>query len=148
MKLAEECKKVKSFITVNTSAVLQAMFGAILYDNNFSLKKYCADKVGYCKRNRDVLADIIEKEFDFCENWQKPAGGYFTTVKIPFDPTNELVVEGIEKYGVIVCPMSMFCIDSENGKNMIRLSFSHMTPEEIREGMGRMKNWITDVSNR
>ena len=148
VKLAEECKKVKSFITVNTSAVLQAMFGAILYDNNFSLKKYCADKVGYCKRNRDVLADIIEKEFDFCDNWQKPAGGYFTTVKIPFDPTNELVVEGIEKYGVIVCPMSMFCIDPENGKNMIRLSFSHMTPEEIREGIGRMKNWITDVSNR
>lgn len=147
-KLAEECKKVKSFITVNTSAVLQAMFGTILYDNNFSLKKYCADKVSYCKQNRDILADIIENEFDFCDNWQKPAGGYFTTVKIPFDPTNELVVDGIEKYGVIVCPMSMFCINPENGRNMIRLSFSHMTPDEIKTGMGRMKKWITDVSNR
>ena len=148
VKVAEECKKVKSFITVNTSAVLQAMFGAILYDNDFSLKKYCADKVGYCKQNRDALAEIIENEFDFCDNWHKPAGGYFTTVKIPFDPTNELVIEAIEKYGVIVCPMSMFCMEPENGKNMIRLSFSHMTIDEIKTGMARMKNWITDVSNR
>ena len=69
-------------------------------------------------------------------------------MKIPFDPTNELVVDGIEKYGVIVCPMSMFCINPENGRNMIRLSFSHMTPDEIKTGMGRMKKWITDVSNR
>jgi len=148
VKLAEECKKVKSFITVNTSSVVQAVFGAILYDNDFSLKQYCADKVSYCKQNRDVLAEIIEKEFDFCSNWSKPAGGYFTTVKIPFDPTNELVTEAIEKYGVIVCPMSMFCMNPENGKNMIRLSFSHMTPDQIKTGMKRMKDWIIDVSNR
>ncbi len=146
VKLAEECKKVKSFITVNTSALLQAMFGAILYDNDFSLKKYCLDKVEYCKKNRDVLADIIENQFDFCGKWNKPEGGYFTTLKIPFNATNTMIIEAAEKYGVIVCPMSMFCIDPENGKNMLRLSFSHMTVEQIKTGMDRMKKWITDVS--
>ncbi len=148
VKLAEECKKVKSFITVNTSTLLQAMFGAILYDNDFSLKEYCLDKVEYCKQNRDVLADIIENQFGFCGKWRKPEGGYFTTLKIPFNATNEMVIEAAEKYGVIVCPMSMFCIDPENGKNMLRLSFSHMTVEQIKIGMDRMKNWICDVLNK
>lgn len=145
VKLAEECKKVKSFITVNTSSLLQAMFGTILYENNFTLKKYCADKIAYCKKNRDVLAEIIENEFDFCDNWHKPEGGYFTALKIPFTATNEMIYEAAEKYGVIVCPMSMFCMNPENGKNMLRLSFSQMTEGQIKKGMMRLKNWIDDV---
>ena len=146
VKLAEECKKVKSFITVNTSSVLQAMFGEVLYENNFSLKQYCSDKVLYCKNNCDIIADFIGKEFSsFCGDWKKPKGGYFTTLKIPFDPTQEMIMDAVEKFGVIVCPMSMFCIDSENGKNKIRLSFSQMTPDQINEGMLRLKKWIYSV---
>lgn len=146
IKLAEECKKVKSFITVNTSSVLQAMFGAVLYENNFSLKQYCSDKVLYCKNNCNKIADFIEKEFSsICNNWEKPKGGFFTTLKIPFDPTQEMIMNAVEKFGVIVCPMSMFCIDPENGRNKIRLSFSQMTPEQINEGMNRIKRWIYSV---
>ena len=144
-KLAEECKKVKSFTTVNTSSLLQAMFGSLLYENKFSLKESCKEKVAYCKKNRDVLAEIIENEFDFCEKWIKPEGGYFTSVKIPFDPTNEMILKAAQKYGVIVCPMSMFCIEPKNGENTIRLSFSQMTVDQIKIGMGRMKEWINDV---
>lgn len=142
VKLAEMCKKVKSFTTVNTSSLLQAMFGALLYDNDFSLVNYCKEKVEYCKNNRDVLADIITNEFDFCGGWIKPDGGYFTSLKIPFDPTNDMIIDAAKNFGVIVCPMSMFCIDPTNGANTLRLSFSQMTVEQIRSGMGRLKDWI------
>ena len=39
----------------------------------------------------------------------------------------------------------MFCIEPKNGENTIRLSFSQMTVDQIKIGMGRMKEWINDV---
>lgn len=142
IKLIEACKKVKSFITVNTSVLLQLMLSEILRKEHYSLVNYCKEKVAYCKRNRDVIAKEIKKTFDFAEDWEKPAGGFFTTLRIPFDPTDERVEKAAREYGVIVCPMKMFCIDPKNGENTLRLSYSYMTPEEIIEGIQRLRTFI------
>lgn len=148
IKLSEACKKVKSFMTVNTSTLLQAMLGTILAENDYSLINYCADKVAYCKNNRDVLAEVIESEFDFCGEWKKPSGGYFTILNIPFEPTDAHIFQAARDYGVIVCPLKMLCMQPENGKNAIRLSFSQLTPEDIKSGMLRLKKFLIDTMNK
>ena len=142
IKLIEECKKVKSFVTVNTSALLQAMLAGVLRQENHSLLNYCKEKEAYCKHNRDVLARAIRCSFDFTEPWEKPKGGFFTTLRIPFEPTHELILKAAGEYGVIVCPMSMFCMEPQNGEKTLRLSYSYMTPEEIIEGVGRLAEFV------
>lgn len=73
---------------------------------------------------------------------KKPAGGFFTTLQIPFEPTHERIQKAAREYGVIVCPMQMFCIDPKNGEHTLRLSYSYMTPEEIVEGIRRLHFFI------
>lgn len=142
IKLIEACKKVKSFITVNTSTLLQSMIAETIIKENYSLINYCKEKVLYCKRNRDIIAEEIKRTFDFAKDWEKPAGGFFTTLQIPFEPTHERIQKAAREYGVIVCPMQMFCIDPKNGEHTLRLSYSYMTPEEIVEGIRRLHFFI------
>lgn len=141
-RLADEFKKVKSFITVNTSTLLQAMAGALIQRENYSLKAYCRPKADSCKNNRDVLTKVIREQFSTEQNWDKPKGGFFGVLNIQFQMSNELVLECANKYGVIFCPMSMFCLDKNKGTSQIRLAFCNLTTEEIQTGMERLAGFI------
>lgn len=143
VNLAEECKKVKSFITVNTSNLLQAMLGDILYHQQYSLREYCQPKVEYCKKNRDYLCDAIEKYILVGSAWNKPKGGFFGVLDVPFPITIEKVIKGAKDFGVIVCPMSMFSLNQEKQCTQIRLAFSNMSKEDMEEGIMRLKKMIT-----
>ena len=64
------------------------------------------------------------------------------TVDLPFAMTDDLLKECVEKYSVIVCPMSFFCLEEGAGANQIRLAFSNRTEEEIREGIKRLSRFV------
>ncbi|WP_054742455.1 aminotransferase class I/II-fold pyridoxal phosphate-dependent enzyme [Cellulosilyticum ruminicola] len=49
-EMVEDCKKVKSFMTVNTSTLLQAMVGGLIRRENYSLEEFCQAKVQACKK--------------------------------------------------------------------------------------------------
>ncbi|MCP4148420.1 MAG: PLP-dependent aminotransferase family protein [bacterium] len=63
VKLVEEFKKTKSFITVNTSPLLQAMAGSYLHKHDYSLKETCIAKVQACKTKRDAMIEAFQREF-------------------------------------------------------------------------------------
>lgn len=140
--LVDECKKVKSFITVNTSALLQAMAGAILQRENYSLKSFCRQKVEYCKKNRDALLNAVKHYLGPNQKWQKPAGGFFMVIDIPFSVSDNLILECAEKYSVIFCPMYLFCLNKTKGANQIRLAFSNLTTDEIELGIERLARFL------
>lgn len=142
ISLADECKKVKSFITVNTSNLLQAMLGEILYKEQYSLSEYCQPKIEYCKKNRDYLCNAIETNILNGEKWDKPKGGFFGVLDVPFPITVEKVLTGAKDFGVIVCPMSMFSLHQDKPCYQIRLAFSNMSKENIEEGIVRLKKMI------
>ena len=144
VKLVDEFKKTKSFITVNTSPLIQAMVGSYLEKKNYSLKASCVPKVDACRVQRDAMIDALAGHFAGVEgiSWNKPVGGFFMSMEIPFAMTNELLKECVEKFGVIVCPMSFFYIDEEQGTRQMRLAFSNLSAEKIKEGIGRLANFI------
>jgi len=43
---------------------------------------------------------------------------------------------------VIFCPMSFFYINEEVGARQMRLAFSNLSPETIREGIDRLAKFI------
>jgi (S)-3,5-dihydroxyphenylglycine transaminase len=144
VKLVDEFKKVKSFITVNTSTLLQAMVGSYLQKQDFSFKKSCARKIDMCRKKRNAMIDALELHFPGMDAiyWNKPVGGFFLSMNIPFPITNELLQECVEEYKVIFCPMSFFYINEEVGARQVRLAFSNLSIEKIREGIHRLAKFI------
>jgi (S)-3,5-dihydroxyphenylglycine transaminase len=152
VKLVDEFKKVKSFITVNTSTLIQGMAGSYLQKQGYSLKKANIRKVAAFKTKRDAMVGALADHFSSpgkgknTVKWSTPAGGFFLSVEVPFEITDALLQECVEEYGVIFCPMSYFYLDEKLGARQMRLAFSNLSLETIKEGIGRLANFIKSKS--
>jgi len=147
--LAQELSKVKSFTTVSTSALPQAMVGGMLLQHASSLRPLIQEKVAFYRANRDTMLTSLEEEFSSdplladLVSWNRPGGGFFLTVNLPFVFTNEMLSVCAQKYGVICCPMSFFSLLGRC-ENQVRLSFSYATPTEIRQGIHQFWKFVHD----
>ena len=154
IKLVEEFKKTKSFITVNTSTLLQSMAGSFIRKQDYSMIRFCQPKVEAIGKKRDIMLESLAHHFPSTEawaekiKWNRPVGGFFLVINLPFKVTAELLKECVENYSVIFCPMSFFCLDPEAGAYQIRLAYSPRTHEEIREGIGRLSDFVKGVITR
>src|SRR5262249_46841739 len=138
--LAAELSKVKSFTTVTTSALLQAIVGGILLEANYSLQEYVKAKVAFYRSNRDLMLACLEQHFHDDPlladrvSWNRPGGGFFLTVHLPFAFTKERMRTCAERYGVICCPMTFFSL-LDKCEDQVRLSFSSVSHEQIERGI-------------
>ncbi len=133
--LAVELSKVKSLTTVTTSPLLQAVAGAILLENDCSLRRVVAAKLPFYRGNRDRMLGCLEKELGPVAgvSWNRPAGGFFLTVSLPFAFGAAEVEACAGGHGVIVCPMSYFAL-SPGREKQVRLSFSYVDRAADRGG--------------
>ncbi len=145
--LIQELAKVKSFISINTSPITQAIVGGVLIENNYSLRAYVAHKLSYYKKKRDLFMECLDKAFPG-ENqekslikWNHPSGGFFVTLSLPFEFGKDELLECAEQFGVVCCPMSFFSVTGSN-KSMLRLAFSYCDENEIEEGLMRLASYI------
>lgn len=147
IKLSEEFSKAKSFLTVNTSQLSQAIIGGIIIRNNFSLKKYTKQKFNILKSNRDMMLYMLEFFFPrnelWCKDisWNEPDGGFFINMKLPFNILESDIETSANIFNVIWTPMSYFYIE-KNISSEIRLSFSYVTEEEIKNGIKYLSDFV------
>jgi (S)-3,5-dihydroxyphenylglycine transaminase len=149
--VAEALSKVKSFVSVLTSPITQAAVGGLLVENEFSLRPHCAEKVAECGRRRAHLLGRLEQAFAANVvapiRWNRPSGGFFVVVTLPFEFGRRELVECARDYGVIVCPMSFFALGG-GFRNQVRLAFSNVSPDQIDAGVERFHGYVRDVSAR
>jgi (S)-3,5-dihydroxyphenylglycine transaminase len=143
--LAAELSKVKSLTTVTTAPVVQAVVGALLLENGGSLRGLVRSKLPFYKANRDRMLTCLERELGGVEGvrWNRPAGGFFLTVNLPFAFDDESLTACARDYGVVVCPMSFFSLTAGR-ERQVRLSFSYVSEEQIEEGVGRLSRFVRD----
>lgn len=143
--LARELSKVKSLTTVTTSPLVQAVVGALLLENGGSLRRVVDGKLPFYRGNRDRMVACLEKELGGLDGvrWNRPEGGFFLTVWVPFDFDDDCLTVCARDYGVIVCPMSYFSL-SGGRERQVRLSFSYVTDEQIEEGIARFARFVRD----
>jgi (S)-3,5-dihydroxyphenylglycine transaminase len=145
--LAQELSKIKSLLTLNSSSLSQAVVGAALVAWDYSLEQTVIPKRNQLRRNRDVLLLCLEHEFSSFGNlisWNRPHGGFFVTLTLPFAFGPAELKHCAATFGVIVCPMQFFSIGSGR-ENQVRLSFSAVEEDEIVTGV---KNFGTFVRER
>jgi (S)-3,5-dihydroxyphenylglycine transaminase len=148
--LADELSTIKSMITVNTSAVSQAVIGGMLVEAGCSLRAANRDTIAVYRRNLDVLLNALDRHFpgDYRDRhgirWTEPAGGFFVVVDTPVPATVKLLEVSAREYGVLWTPMSFFYPDGD-GEHSIRLSCSVLEPAEIDEGVRRLAKLVSDT---
>lgn len=150
--LAETLSRVKSLVTVNTSPLVQAMAGGLLLQESCTLRPRVARSLPFYRANRDRLLAALEAAFGGDRpvpgvSWNRPAGGFFLTVRLPFPFGTDELEACARDFGVLCCPLSIFSI-AGRGRDQIRLSFSYVTPAEIDEGVRRLAAFVVDRTSR
>lgn len=144
--------QVKSLTTVNTAAVAQAMVGGVLLEHGCSLRPLVRDRIELYRRNRDRMLDCL----DAClgpertageVSWSRPAGGFFIPVSLPSPFDDAALARCVERYGVIVCPMSFFALGA-GCERMVRLSFSAVDEPRIEAGIERFARFVREDLGR
>ncbi|WP_433059644.1 PLP-dependent aminotransferase family protein [Dactylosporangium sp. CS-033363] len=136
--LAEELSTVKSMLTVNTSALSQAVVGGMLIDAGFSLRTVNQAKIAFYRHNLQTLLAALQKHFaGTAVRWNSPSGGFFVVCEVPVDASEDLLEISAREYGVLWTPMRFFYVDG-GGTHALRLSCSALEPAQIGEGVRRL----------
>lgn len=147
--LLRTLSRVKSYSTVNTSPLLQAMVGGILRANGHSLKSIVVPKRAQYRRQRDQMLQSLAVSMAGIDEvaWHRPSGGFFLPVSMPFEFDNECVRICARDYGVICTPMRYFSAGTQ-WDDVVRLSFSYASQQEIEEGIARLAAFVTEHERR
>jgi 2-aminoadipate transaminase len=91
----------------------------------------------FYKERRDVMLDALEEHFPRQAHFTHPAGGLFVWAELPRHvDTRELLVDAVQDRVAFV-PGQGFHPDN-TGTNTMRLNFSNVPPEQLREGVRRL----------
>jgi (S)-3,5-dihydroxyphenylglycine transaminase len=142
-RLAERLASIKSYVSVATSPITQAMLGGILLSTGFTLRDWTVPRREACRRNRDALLLSLATHFGNVPgvSWGRPDGGFFLTMRLPFRFGAEEMVQCADEAGVIVVPVSIFSSGSHFDWH-IRIAFSNATPEQLEQGVIRLAAYV------
>jgi (S)-3,5-dihydroxyphenylglycine transaminase len=143
--LADELAKIKGSLTVNTSPIAQAVIGGKLLENGCNLAKANLAEAEVYRCNRKLLLDGLASRFPAgCGvTWNKPRGGFFVVVEVPFEVDDDAVRLSARDFGVLWTPLRYFYGGTE-AVNRIRLSYSLLTPDEVELGLDRFAAFVHD----
>lgn len=135
----------KSYLSVNTSQINQAIVGGILLAEECSLERIALPARDFYRRNRDILMEELTKSVAaHCDaRWNAPEGGFFLTLDLPFPLNGDDVQTCARDYGVIVMPMSFFSLRDRH-YNCVRFAFSNLDPERVITGTRRFAHFVGD----
>ncbi|MGX5851668.1 aminotransferase-like domain-containing protein [Mesorhizobium sp. PL10] len=134
----------KSFVTINTSQITQAIVAGLLIQQGASLRAWIRPALDWYRANRDVMLrqlDSVFSPFSDRIRWNRPSGGFFLTLDLPFRFGADNVDECARRDNVIVMPMSFFALDDSQDCR-VRLAFSAVTPEQIRTSVTGLSRYI------
>ncbi|MWV64805.1 aminotransferase class I/II-fold pyridoxal phosphate-dependent enzyme [Halorubrum sp. JWXQ-INN 858] len=118
-------------------------------ENRFTqgvLARYCESNPldeaieGLCdgyRTRRDAMLDSLADRMPPGTSWSEPDGGFFVWVEFPEGVDAEAMLPDAVDEGVTYLAGSFFH-DDDGGRRNARLSFSHVSPEEIDEGIAAL----------
>ncbi|MDE3131150.1 MAG: PLP-dependent aminotransferase family protein, partial [Acidobacteriota bacterium] len=96
------------------------------------------------RRRRDVMLDAMAEHFPREASWTHPAGGLFVWATMPdYIDTTDLLARAVEEEQVAFVPGRAAFVDGRGGSAM-RLNFSGVGEDEIREGIRRLGEVIRE----
>ena len=114
---------------------LAALRGA--YFDSGPWQEYVRSLIEIYRRRRDVMLDALAEHFPREAEWTHPEGGLFIWATLPdYIDTTDLLARALEE-NVAFVPGRAAYLDGRGGSSM-RLNFSGVDEDEIREGVRRI----------
>jgi 2-aminoadipate transaminase len=90
------------------------------------------------KRRRDTMVEGLREHFPAQATWTEPLGGMFIWATLPdYIDTGDLLAKALRE-DVAFVPGQAAYVDEGRGRSSMRLNFSGVTEDEIREGVRRI----------
>jgi DNA-binding transcriptional MocR family regulator len=94
------------------------------------------------RERRDAMLEALEAELPAGARWSRPDGGYFVWLELPDELDAPALLARAKEAGVsfVAGP------DFGGPPNTLRLAFSFVTPDEVREGVRRLAALVAPVA--
>src|SRR3954453_18166863 len=90
------------------------------------------------RSRRDAMLEALERHFPPQATWTRPHGGLFVWATLPdYIDTSDLLAKALRENVAFVQGAAAY-VDGRRGSNSMRLNFSALTADEIREGVRRI----------
>jgi (S)-3,5-dihydroxyphenylglycine transaminase len=145
-RLVNALSERKSYLAVNTSQINQAMVAGILLTEQFTLETTVSRARDFYRRNRDILTEELRAGLGAHArrvHWNRPEGGFFLVVQLPFAFGSEEMLTCANDYSVVVMPMSFFSLTNGH-RSTVRLAYSNLDPSQLSVGAHRLARFILD----
>jgi 2-aminoadipate transaminase len=101
-------------------------------------REYVESLIEIYRRRRDVMLGALREHFPAEATWTEPDGGLFIWATLPdYIDTGDLLAKALRE-DVAFVPGQAAYADERRGRNSMRLNFSGVGDEEIREGIRRI----------
>ena len=107
------------------------------YMELFDFEAHIAALTLLYKKRRDIMAALLLEEMPPEVSFQKPAGGLFLWLSLPQGMDAAKLLQEALKEKVAFIPGNAFFVHG-GGENTLRLNYSNMPEEKIREGIRRL----------
>ena len=107
-------------------------------------REYIADLVEIYRGRRDTMVEALREHFPAQATWTEPEGGLFIWATLPeYIDTSDLLAKALRE-NVAFVPGQAAYVDESRGRSSMRLNFSGVGDEEIREGVRRIGKAIAE----
>jgi len=146
-ELIKELVTMKQATDLCTSTMTQWIAADWLKENDLS--KHLEALQGYYRENRNAMLEAMEDDFPESEDlsWTEPNGGLFIWVTLPESIDSQDLFEKALEANVAFVPGHNFYVNG-GGRNTMRLSYSLLDPERIKEGITRLGKVLEQEFNR
>jgi 2-aminoadipate transaminase len=106
-------------------------------------RQYIEELIGIYRRRRDTMVAALNEHFPAEATWTDPQGGLFIWATLPdYIDTSDLLARALRADVAFVPGQAAFV--AERGRNSMRLNFSGVDEDEIREGVRRIGKVIDE----
>ncbi|HET7574552.1 MAG TPA: PLP-dependent aminotransferase family protein [Solirubrobacterales bacterium] len=106
-------------------------------------QRYIGDLIEIYRRRRDTMIEALRTHFPAEATWTEPQGGLFIWATLPeYIDTGDLLATAL-RADVAFVPGQAAYVD-ERGRHSMRLNFSGVSEDEIREGVRRIGKVIAE----
>ncbi|MFD8549730.1 PLP-dependent aminotransferase family protein [Streptomyces sp. NPDC059649] len=140
--LRRACVIAKQAADLHTSTVDQA--AAARYLATTDLDVHLARVREAYRERRDALVDGLATALPEGSRWNRPSGGMFVWATLPAGHDASALLPGVVRHDVAYVPGAPFFAGTPDPA-AVRLSFVTHTPEEIREGLGRLRGALEEA---
>lgn len=94
------------------------------------------------KKRRDLMIEILEKEFKDIAKWNEPKGGFYIWITFNNKVNTEKLFQKALENRVLINPGSIYGC---NNKQSIRLSYSYADEEDIEKGLSLVSKLVKSL---